>query len=321
MANFKILIIDDRFKDYSEEKKVLKEIVPEIKTIKNTETERIIREVEDADAVIVNLFPISNKIIEKMKKCRVISRYGVGYDNIDVSSATDAGIWVANVPDYSVEDVSDHALALLMSCVRKIPFKDRSIREGKWNLHDFQPVHRIKNRTIGIVGYGRIAKAFHRKISGLGFARVLVYDPYVSMEEVNKMGGEKVDFNTLLKNSDYISIHVPLNDKTRKMFSWNEFTVIRDRSTIINTSRGNIIDEEALIDALKTGKLECAGLDVFGEEPLPENHPFKEIDNVVLTDHTAYYSEESIKELKEKAAKNVLSVLKYGRPIYPVNEV
>ncbi len=321
MSQFKVIVTDDRFKSYKEEEDVLKEIDAEVE-VHNLETEQeAIKVLRSADALLVNLYPLKGKAIKKLSQCRVISRYGVGYDNVDVEAATSAGIWVARVPDYSFEDVSDQALALLLGCIRKIPYKDRRIREGGWNLKDEQPVHRIKGRTLGLIGYGAIGKTFHKKISGLGLARVLVYDPIIEHNIIREAGAEPVDFDTLLKESDYISIHVPLNDETRGMIGEKEIFRMKRDAILINTSRGQVLREKALYNALKEGRINSAGLDVFEKEPLPGDSPLRTLDNVILSDHTGFYSEESIVELKTKAARNVLEVLKGGKPIYPVNQV
>ena len=321
MTGYKITIVDNRFDEYKEERDVFEKFDAEIKICRSLDENEVAETVKDSDAVIVNLAHISKKVIENMKKCRIISRYGVGYDNVDVDTATKSEIWVANVPDYSMEDVSDHALALLLTCVRKISYKDRKIREGEWNLHKELPIHRIKDRTMGFIGYGSIAKALHRKMSGLGLYKFLVYDPYVSNEVIDNDSTKKVDFKTLLKESDYISIHVPLNEKTRGMFGDEEFNIMKNSAIIINTSRGGIIKEESLVNALKNNVINYAGLDVFETEPLPENYPLLKLDNVVLTDHAAYYSEESLIELKTKTAINVREVLKGRPPVYPVNNI
>ena len=320
MSLHRIIIVDNRFDDYKEERDVLRKLSTKISICRSMDENVVAKSVKDSDAVIVNLAPITENVIEGMSKCKVISRYGVGYDNVDVEAATNRGIWVANVPDYCVEDVSDHAIALLLACIRKIAYKDKKIREGFWNLYKKQPIHRIKGSIIGLVGYGAIARALHRKIAGFGFKKVLAYDPYVSEEIFTKYNVVKVDFESLLKESNYISIHVPLNEKTRGMFDKKEFKKMKDDAIIINTSRGGIINENALIDALKNGEIGYAGLDVFETEPLPKNHPFLRLDNVILSDHTAYYSEESLVELKTKAALNVLEVLRGNSPIYPVNK-
>ena len=319
MATYRVLVTDDRYGSYEEEESVLKEIgaVVEVHNLGDeSETARVL---QDADAILLNLHPLPGSVIRQLGKCRVISRYGVGYDNVDVDAATAAGIWVARVPDYCLEDVSDQALALLMGCVRKVAFKDRRIREGGWDLHKEQSSYRIAGRTLGLVGYGSIARTLHRKVSGLGLARVLAFDPYVERKEIEDAGAEAVSLRTLLKTADFISVHAPLNKETRGLIGARELAQMKKGSILINTSRGPLLDEKAVADALAAGRIAYAGLDVFENEPLPEDSPLRKLDNVILSDHAGWYSEESVAELKTKAAQNVLEVLKGGPPLYPVN--
>ncbi len=319
---YKVVVTDDRYENYLEEKSVLQEIGAELiiidKEKDKAETKKIILE---ADALLVNLYNMDQDIISSLTKCKVISRYGVGYDNVDVKEATKKGIWVSTVPDYSIEDVSDQALALLMGCVRKVAYKDRMIRRGKWNLHNDQPIHRMKNKVLGIVGYGAIGKRFHEKISGLGFAKILVFDPHVKEDIIKINGALPADLQDILSNSDYISIHVPLNETTKKIIGKKQLSIMKKNAILINTSRGGVLDEEAVIEALTSGKITGAGLDVFETEPIPKNSSLFKLDNVILSDHTGWYSEESKIELKTKAALNILAVLKGGKPIYPVNDI
>ncbi len=318
---FKIAVTDDRYGSYKEEEKVLKEIDGELIILdpeNKTEFDRIIEEV---DAVLVNLHHMDEELISKLDKCRVISRYGVGYDNVDVDAATKKGIWVARVPDYSIEDVSDQALALMMGCIRKVAYKDRMIRTGKWNLHDDQPCHRMKDGVLGLIGYGAIARRLHEKTVGFGFSRVLVYDPFVKEEDIRKNGAVPADLSTVLSDSDFVSVHVPLNESTGKMIGEKQLSMMKKGSILINTSRGGVLDEQAVTEALRSGRITGAGLDVFEVEPLPLNSPLRKLDNVILSDHTGWYSEESKEELKTKAALNIAAVLKGGRPVYPVNEI
>ncbi|MEA1910126.1 MAG: C-terminal binding protein [Spirochaetota bacterium] len=318
---FKVAVTDDRYGSYTEEKNVLKEIGAELVILDSEKKEDFNRGIADADALLVNLYPITKELISGLDRCKVISRYGVGYDNVDVGAATKKGIWVARVPDYSIEDVSDQALALMLGCVRKVAFKDRMIRAGKWNLHDNQPCHRMKDGVLGLIGYGAIARRFHEKTGGFGFSRVLVYDPFVPEEDIRKKGAVPVDLSTVLADSDFISVHVPLDDSTRKMIGEKQLSIMKKGSILINTSRGGVLDEEAVIEALSKGRITGAGLDVFETEPLPQDSPLRKLDNVILSDHTGWYSEESKAELKTKAAINIVSVLKGGKPVYPVNKI
>ncbi len=319
MATYRVLVTDDRYGSYEEEKSVLKEIGAAVEVHNLGDESETARVLQDADAILLNLHPLPGSVIRQLGKCRVISRYGVGYDNVDVDAATAAGIWVARVPDYCLEDVSDQALALLMGCVRKVAFKDRRIREGGWDLHKEQPSYRIAGRTLGLVGYGSIARTLHRKVSGLGLARVLAFDPYVERKEIEDAGAEAVSLRTLLKAADFISVHAPLNKETRGLIGARELAQMKKGSILINTSRGPLLDEQAVADALAAGRIAYAGLDVFENEPLPEDSPLRKLDNVILSDHAGWYSEESVAELKTKAAQNVLEVLKGGPPLYPVN--
>jgi D-3-phosphoglycerate dehydrogenase len=319
MATTKVVVTDDRYGSYEEENAVLKEIGVSVEVHDRMDEAQTLRVLKDADGILVNLHPLPARVIEKLERCRVISRYGVGYDNVDVETATSKGIWVTRVPDYCLEDVSDQALALLLGCIRKVAFKDRRIREGAWNLHKEQQSFRIAGKTLGLVGYGAIARTLHRKMSGFGLERVLVYDPYVDPKQITEHGAESVTLRRLLKDADYVSIHAPLSDETRGLIGNRELALMKKTAILVNTSRGPLLVEKAVADALAAGKIAAAGLDVFESEPLPPESPLLKLDNVTLSDHAGWYSEESVAELKTKAAQNVLSVLKGDKPIYPVN--
>jgi len=319
MAALRVMVTDDRYGSYSEEEKVLKKIGAAVEVYNLVDEEQAIEVLREADGILVNLHPLPARVIAALERCKVISRYGVGYDNVDVDQATAKGIWVARVPDYCLEDVSDQALALLLACIRKVTFKDRRIREGGWNLHKEQPSFRIAGKTLGLIGYGAIARTLHRKVSGFGLDRVLVFDPFLDPQTITKNGGQAVDLRSLLKESDYVSVHAPLNDKTRGMVAARELSQMKKSGILINTSRGPLLDEKAVAEALADGKIAAAGLDVFESEPLPEQSPLRRLENVVLSDHAGWYSEESVAELKTKAAQNVLEVLEGRPPLYPVN--
>ena len=321
MSRFTVVIADDRYAGYDEERAVLAEVDADVRVFSSSSVSEGPAAFRDADAILVNLFPMTTEVIESLPRCRVISRYGVGTDNVDIEAATRRGIWVAFVPDYCFEEVADHALALLLGCIRKIGYKDRMVRAGKWNTHKDQPCYRIEGKTLGILGYGNAAHTLLRKVSGLGFGRVLMCDPYVRSSTIKAAGGQPVDLPTLLSQSDYISVHVPLTEETRHMIGRAELALVKPGALLVNTARGPVLDEAALFDALRDGRLGGAGLDVFETEPLPADSPLRQLENVVLTDHAGWYSEESEVELKTKAARNAASVLAGGRPIYPVNVV
>ncbi|MDC7126043.1 MAG: C-terminal binding protein [Spirochaetales bacterium] len=319
MADFKVVILDNRYADYKQEQDVLSQIgvEPEIHFPANNRDAILL--LKEADGVICNLFNLTSEIITEMDKCRVISRYGVGYDNVDVAAASLKGITVCNVPDYATEDASDHALALLLNCVRKISYRDRKVREGLWNLHSHHPCFRLSGKVMGIVGFGHIGKCLIRKLSGLGFSRIIVFDPMADEKQISLYGSEKVSFDELLSESDCISIHCPLNSDTTKMFDSAAFSKMKKSSILINTARGAIIDEAALCQALANKQLSAAGLDVYEKEPVPMDSPLRCYENITLSDHAAWYSEESLVELKTKAALNVLKVLSGMKSEYSIN--
>lgn len=316
--SYKVVIIDDRHTGYEEEKLILKKIASEPVHIPGTDAGEIIRSCCDADGIIVNLAPITGEIIENLKKCRVISRYGVGVDTVDTAAASKKGIWVANVPDYCDEDVSDQAAALLLACVRNIALRDRQVKSGLWDIRSAPRQHRIRGRTLVLFGYGRIARTFHRKIQGFLPGRVLVCDPYVASEDIHKAGAEKASFEEGLAEGDFISIHMPLNRETRGIFNEEAFRKMKPGAIIVNTSRGGLVDEKALFRALSEGWIAAAGLDVFEKEPPGGDNPLMKLGNITVSGHTGFYTEESMAELKTKAAENVVETFTGGKPKYPV---
>jgi D-3-phosphoglycerate dehydrogenase len=293
----------------------------ELTFIKSQQAGDLIAAARDADGVIVNLAPFPAAVIRELKKCKIISRYGVGYDNVDVPAATARGIWVANVPDFCGEDVSDQALALLLSCVRKVALRDRQVRAGVWSIPSAGPQWRLKGKTMVLVGYGQIARVLHRKLKGFEFGRILVVDPFVDAAVIQAAGAEKTDWDTALAQGDYFSIHMPLNEQTRGLFNEAVFKKMKRTAIVVNTSRGPIIDEPALYQALKEGWINSAGLDVFAKEPVDPGNPLLTLDNITVAGHTGWYTEEAQTELKRKAAENVRGVLTAGKPKYPVNKI
>lgn len=317
--SFRVAIVDDRFESYEEEQEVLGSIAS-LDVLRSTDPDDILEFVRDADAVIVNLSVISRRAIQKMRRCRIICRYGIGYDNVDIDAATKCGIWVARVPDYGIEDVSDHALGLFLACVRKIPFTDKGIRSGGWGFRRNRPSYRIQGKIFGLLGYGAIARALHRKLSGLGLESVIACDPYVDDNEIRSSGVEPTGLDNLLISSDYLSIHVPLTPETRGIIDRQRLKLMKPTAIIINTARGGIVDEEALAEALHSEEISYAALDVFETEPLAAESPLRTLENIILTDHHAYYTEESLVELKTKAALRVRAVLEGGIPASALND-
>lgn len=318
MPTYKVLVSESRHGTHEQEKRLLAEIDAEV-VIDTTGSEVRLAELsKDVDGLIVNLAPVTAAVIKGMEKCKCISRYGVGYDNIDIDALKQTDIMLANVPGYCAEDVSDHAMALLLDSVRKISRKDRLVREGKWDLIDIQKVYRLEGSTMGLIGYGNIARCLHRKLSGFNLGRVLVTDPILTDEQAKEAGVERVDLETLCRESDYISMHAPVLPETEGMMGIEQFSWMKETAIFINTARGPLVDEDALSNALISREIACAGLDVYNSEPLDEGSDLRRLANVTLTDHASWYSVESIDELKTRAAQNIVDALTKGKPTYPV---
>lgn len=314
-----VLVTDNRHDSYDIERRILSHAgidleVHDFSTLAEAEPH-----LRRADGLLLNLFPLDERGIETLERCHVISRYGTGYDNVDVEAATRAGIWVARVPDYATEDASDHALALLLSAARQITNRDRAVRAFEWNAPPVAPVRRLAGTTLGIAGLGRVGKAMIRKTAGLGFSRLMVYDPHKSPAAVQAQGATQADLTTFLRECDFVSWHAPLSAETRHLVGPEQFALVKPGAVWVNTARGAIFDEAALNDALQSGRLAYAGLDVFAEEPLPDDSPLRRRENVVLSDHFGYFSEQSIVDLKTQAAQNVVAVLSGEPPLHPVN--
>ena len=316
----KIAIVDSVLSSYEEERGVLAEIGEVVFTSGDTPDE-ILKMAHDADGILVNLNAITKELMGQMPRCKIISRYGVGYDNVDVAAATAAGIWVANVTDYATEDVSDHTLALLLACVRKITYRNSGIRQGRWNLQETQQSRRVKGKVLGLIGFGNIGSAVCRKTKTLGLEKVLVHDPFIDQSIITNAGVEASSLDDMLSRADFVSLHLPLNDSTHHMVDKAFLNAMKSGAFLINTSRGGVVDTAAIVSALKNGDIAYAALDVHEQEPLPKDSPLFSLENVILTDHCGWYTEESIIELKTRAAENVAVVLQGGKPHSPVNSV
>ena len=318
MAKWHVVITDSGYSSYDIERTRLDTIDAEL-VVKQCQTEDdVIDLARDADGVIVRLQPFSERVCAALPKCRVVGRYGVGVDNIDCEAATRHGIAVGNVCDYAINEVSEQALGLLLSCARKITSHDKRIRTGEWDIGQTDPIHRMQGRTLGLIGLGRIPQVLVGKVKGFDF-RILVHDPFVSDDLAAKLGVTLVDLDTLLAESDYISVHAPLNDKTRHMIDESALRKMKPTAILINTARGPVVDVNALYKALKEGWINSAGIDVHEDEPVPKDYCLFELDNVVISDHAGWYSEESIADLQRGAVDAVVAVLSGGWPKFLVN--
>lgn len=314
---FRVLVTDYAWPSLDIEQHVLAEIGAELIVAETGDEAELIALAPQADAILFCWKPVTAAVLDAAAKCRVASRYGVGLDNIDLTHATRLGIAVTYVPDYCMEEVSDHALALLLACARSIPTFDRDIRRGVWDLQAGRPMFRLRGRTLGIIGYGHIGRALVPKARGFGM-RVLAYDIH---DEPGEHDGVTLthDLPGLLRQADYVSLHLPLNDTTRGMVSADFLHQMKPTAYLINTARGGLIDEAALVEALANRTIAGAALDVLAQEPPPPDHPLLKLDNVLLTPHAAFNSEEALAELQEKAARHVVQALRGDVPDRLVN--
>jgi len=283
----------------------------------------------DADAIITvgSIRPVPRKIIESLEQCRLISNTQIGYDSIDTAAAAERGILVTNVPDYCVGEVSDHAMALILACTRKVVHLDRAVKKGQWGLSAsgveiqqrlWPTMTKLEGQTLGLFGFGRVARALVPKAGGFGM-RIIAHDPYVAPEVARQVGVEMVDWKRLLSESDFISIHAALTAETRRIFSHEAFKEMKSTACLINTARGGFVDEAALLQALKEGDIAMAVLDVMDPEPPDPNNPLFTLDNFISTAHSAFYSPASEAERWHRPVLEVARVMRSEWPKAMVN--
>lgn len=313
-----VVVTDHEFADLAPERAVIESAGFTLVDAQASSAEEVIRACAEADAVINQYQQLDAEVISRLDRCRIISRYGIGLNTIDVPAATAAGIAVANVPDGSLDDVSDHTIALMLALSRGVAAYDRSIRTGEWSYRAAGPLFRLRGSTLGLVGFGQIPRRVAAKAAPFGL-RVVAYDPFASEQDARDLGVELVTLDDLYSRSDVISVHVPLTQETQGLIDAQAFARMRPTALLVNTSRGPVVDESALIAALERRGIAGAGLDVFGVEPLDVDSPLRRSDRVVLTPHAAWYSEDSEVEIRTKTAQNVVLALQ-GAPVpYQVN--
>jgi D-3-phosphoglycerate dehydrogenase len=260
---------------------------------------------------------LPGELLKELKRCKVIGRFGLGVDNIDIPAAAQLGITVTYVPDYCVHEVSDHAMALLLALARKITFSNQLVQSGHWEIPPIVPLRRLEGQVLGLIGFGNIPRALAPKAKAFGL-KVITHDPYLSADVAKALGVEATSFEDLLGRSDFVSVHAPLLPATRGLMNSATFAGMKKGAFLVNTSRGPLVDETALVGALDTGHLAGAALDVVTVEPLARDSPLLGRDNVILTPHTAFYSVEALEELQTKCATDVARALLGEAPAYPV---
>jgi D-3-phosphoglycerate dehydrogenase len=312
-----IAVTDSPFPSLDPARAALARIDPELRMAKSASAEDILAVARDADAILVTYARLPADLLRQLTRCKAIGRFGLGVDNIDIKAAAELGITVTYVPDYCMHEVSDHAMALLLALARKVPLSNALVQTGRWEMPAVVPIHRLAGRVLGLVGFGNIPRALAPKAQAFGL-RVVTHDPYVPPPVLAAAGVEGVSFEKLLEISDFVSIHAPLMPATRGLFNVEVFGKMKKGALLINTARGPLVDEDALVAALDSGQLGGAALDVVAVEPPPRDSRLIGRDNVILTPHTAFYSVEALDELQTKCAADVARVLSGEKPVYPV---
>jgi D-3-phosphoglycerate dehydrogenase len=314
----KVLITDFNYPDVELERRILEDAGLELVTAQCRSEEDVIEAARGVSALLTQYARITARVMAELPELRLVGRYGVGYDIVDVEAARERGVWVANVPDYGTEEVAVHALSLALSLLRHLPLYDGDVRAGRWHSASTGPLHRLKNSTLGVVGLGRIGGTFARRASPW-FGRTLGCDPYLE-DDAWPEGVERASPEEVFSESLVVSLHPPLTDETRGFIDRNLLERMSDGSYLVNTARGGLVVMDDLLWALEEGPLAGAGLDVLPQEPPPQDHPLLSNPNVILTPHAAFYSLEAEQEVRRKAAQNVVAWAREGRPLYPVVE-
>ncbi len=318
MSRFRVLVTDYAWPTLDIERGLLAGVDAELIPLEPGEPEALIEPARDVDAILTCWRQIPPAALDSAPRCRIVSRYGIGLDNIPVDRATELGIVVTNVPDFCLEEVAEHTLALIFACARRlVPFVNAT-RHGEWNLHSAVGMPRLSQQTLGLVGYGNIARTVAAKARSLGM-KVIAYTPRLAPDALSPWGRATTDLNELLAEADYVSLHVPLTESTRGLLDAAALRRMKPTAYLINTARGAVVDEAALYQALTEGWIAGAALDVLSSEPPPPDHPLLSLGNVIATPHAAFYSEPALIDLATRAARHVVQALSGQVPDNVVN--
>jgi D-3-phosphoglycerate dehydrogenase / 2-oxoglutarate reductase len=313
-----VAAVDHRFPDLELERRVLERLDVELRDAKGLSRAEALEACSEADAIMVGArFSVDAEAFAAMPRCREVVRYGVGVDNVDLAAATRAGAWVAYVPDYCIEEVADHALTLMLALNRRTKELDAAVRDGQWGIPAGLPVHRLSSCVLGLIGFGRIGEALGRRAAALGM-RVIAHDPVRDHADILAAGAEPATLDEVLRRADYVSLHMP-GDGGAPVLDARRLGLMKSSASLINVARGGLVDEIALVGALRSGALAGAALDVASAEPLTPPHPLLDAPNVILTPHAAWYSLEAVQDLRTKAAEEVARVLRGEAPLHAAN--
>jgi D-3-phosphoglycerate dehydrogenase len=312
-----VLVTDYAWPNLEPEREIFSQARARILLAETGATDELVALAPQADAILCNWKPVPASVLKAASHCVAIGRYGIGLDNIDVRTATELGMIVTNVPAYCIDDVADHAMALLLACNRKVCWFDRDIKAGRYELQAHTPLHRLRGHTLGLAGFGRIGRAVAQRALAFGLL-VIALKPRVLQARATD-GVKFVDFSELLEQSDYLSLHLPATPETVNLFRRESLQRMKQGAVLINTSRGSLLDQEDLLWALETGKIAAAGIDVWRQEPVPHDDWLALHPRVIATPHAAFYSHESLLELQTTAALQIVAILEGRMPENVVN--
>ena len=286
--------------------------------------DEVIAAVKDADVVVVNMVKFTARVVDSLTRCKVLIRHGAGYDNVDVAACTHRGLPLAYMPDYCMDEVAEQAIALIFALTRQVPqsraILDDSIKNAKWDFTPLAKCYRMAGKTLGIVGCGRIGSKLYEKLRHFGFAKILVCDPYLAPERIAELGITIVPREQVFREADIITVHTPLNDETRKLVNRDTLALMKPTAYLVNTSRGPMVDHEALAEALRAKRIAGAGIDVYDKEPPEATYPLLHLPNAILTPHLAWYSEDAAWDIRYKILEDIDLALAGKPPRYCVNK-
>lgn len=320
MGKFKVVYTDNIYKDNEIEYRRFAEAGYDFFVASSHDKETLKKECADADAVMLSFIEMDEELINSLQKCKVIVRCGMGFNNVDIPAATKRGIMVANVQKYCLDEVSDHAVALMLTLLRKTAYLSRLLREGIWDPAKARPIPRLKDLTLCLYGLGGISSRFATKAKAFDM-HIAAYDPFLPAEYFEQMGVERIaEEDELFCRADVLSVHLPLNKSTAKIINAEKLALMKPTALFLNLARGGLVDEEALIKALQEGKLGGSGLDVLADEFPSMDNPLFQMDNVIVSPHIAYYSEGSDVDLRNYAINQVIGALENGAPEFFLNK-
>lgn len=315
----KVVLTDHVYPDLDYEWERLAEVGAELVFIDSGDEAVIAEAARDADALIVCFAEITDKVISTMNRCRIIARTGIGVNNIAIKKAAERGIMVTNVPDYCVDEVSDHSVALMLSLARRIPMLNARVKSGEWRHTACGDMPRLRGKTLGLLGFGRIARLVGKKMQAMGLS-VLAYDPFVGAKAMSDMGVRKAALDKVYESADFISLNLPLLETTHGMIDRAALRKMKRSAIVVNTARGPLVNEADLYQALTSGEIAAFGSDVLCDEARIADNPLLQLENFVITPHAAFFSPESTRELREKVMDCVLDGLRNVKPKYLVNQ-